>query len=72
MIQKTRCIVGNIYYMRIIIVFVKSKEVLLKKILEDSDFISLNLVVVSNKKEIIYIIILYFYKLYTQIYQKNN
>lgn len=58
--------------MRIIIVFVKSKQVLLKKILEDSDFINLNLVVVSNKKEIIYIIILYFYKLYTQIYQKNN
>lgn len=48
-------------------VFVESKHILPKEILEDSDFVGLNSVVVLDEKEEIHIIILYFYNSNTQI-----
>lgn len=52
------------------IVFIESKSVLLKEILENSDFASQNYIVATNKKKA-YIIILLFYKLNTQICQEE-
>lgn len=57
--------------MRIATIFVESKYILSKKILENSDFAGLNLVVASNGEKVVYIIILYLYKSNIQIYQKR-
>lgn len=64
---KIRHIAHNLYYKKIAIIFMKLNHILLKKILENSDFVSLNLAVTANKKKEMYTIILYFYKLNTQI-----
>lgn len=48
-----------------VIVFVKLKYILPEKISEYSDFVDLNLIVVTNKEVKAYIIILYLYKLNT-------
>lgn len=47
--------------------FVKSKHLLLKEILENSDFAGLNLEIATNGKEEAYKIILHLYKSTTQI-----
>ena len=49
----------------------KSKHVLPKKISEDSNFADLNLAVAFDKEEIVYAIILHFYKSNTQIRQEK-
>lgn len=53
--------------MQIVTIFIESKYVLLKEIPKNSDFVSLNLVVILDKKEEMYVIILHLYKLNTQI-----
>lgn len=50
LIQKIGRILYTIRYLEITIIFVKSKHVLSKKILENSDFVGLNLIVTFNKK----------------------
>lgn len=67
--QKIRHIVCNIHYIEITTIFLETKYILLKKILENSNFADLNLVVVLNREEKIYIIISHFYKSNTQIWQ---
>lgn len=55
-------VIYNVYYTGIIILFVELKHILLTKIIENSDFIGLNLPIATIKKEEVHIIILYFYK----------
>lgn len=53
--------------MRIVRIFIEIKYVLPKKILGNSDFGNLKLIVIFNKEISINVIILYLYKLYTYI-----
>lgn len=60
--QKIRHIAYNIYYTGIAIVFVESRHILSKEILENSDFASLNLVIAINGEKEAYITISHLYK----------
>ena len=72
MVQKIGCTTHSIRYIKIVIVFVESKYVLPKEILENSDFADLNSVVAINGEEEAYAIILHLYKSNTQICQEEQ
>lgn len=53
-------------------VFVELKYILLKKILEDSDFVGLNSAVAFVEEKAVHAVILHFYKSNTQLHQKKQ
>lgn len=67
-----RYIACSVYYIVIKIVFVRSKHILPKEILENSDFADLNSAIATNKEEKVYVIILYLYKSNIQICQEKE
>ena len=67
LIQKIGCTARSICYTGIATVFVESKHVLPKEILEDSDFEGLNSAVALDGEEVAHAIILHLYKSNIQI-----
>lgn len=70
--QKIGRTIYSVHYTRIAIVFMESKHVLPKEILENSDFVGLNSAVPANKKEEVYAISLHFCKSNTQIRREKQ
>lgn len=66
LIQKIGCIAYSLCYIKIVIVFIKLKHVLLKEILENSDFAGLISALAANREKEAHAIILHLYKSNTQ------